>query len=130
MPSEAPYADLHQAIRDLHGCESEWIETMPIVETFEGQTVWEGDVEVFDLIDHPTASRCYAWSYQVNETGKRRYLAVLPRRADRLAPQGGAGSDRERCAVIHHSGRWHISGPIWEPRLFSELRTPPGIKPR
>ena len=98
MPSEAPYADLHQAIRDLHGCESEWIETMPIVETFEGQTVWEGDVEVFDLIDHPTASRCYAWSYQVNETGKRRYLAVLhdgPIDSPRKAVQAAIASDAQ-----------------------------------
>ena len=32
-----------------------------VVETFEGDTVWEGEVLVFDLIDHPTAQYCYAW---------------------------------------------------------------------
>ena len=26
--SEAPIADLRQTIRDLHGCESEWIEAL------------------------------------------------------------------------------------------------------
>ena len=44
-------------------------------ETFQGKTVWEGDVEVFDLIGHPKAKRCYAWAYDV-ETGSRT-LAVL-----------------------------------------------------
>ena len=29
-----------------------------------GKTVWEGIVEVFDLRDHPEASRAYAWAYE------------------------------------------------------------------
>jgi hypothetical protein len=29
----------------------------------EGKTVWKGDVEGFDLFDHPKAKRCYGWSY-------------------------------------------------------------------
>jgi len=35
-------------IRKLHGAESAHVETVPVVETFQGQTVWEGEVEVFD----------------------------------------------------------------------------------
>ena len=69
---------LHRAIRDLHGCESRWVEAVPVTETFEGQTVWEGAVQVFDLIDHPTAKRAYAWSHPTDdESGPRRYVAVL-----------------------------------------------------
>jgi hypothetical protein len=30
-------------------------------ETFQGETVWEGEVLVFELVGHPSASRCYAW---------------------------------------------------------------------
>ena len=75
--TDSEAARLHQAIRDLHGCESEWIEVVPVHETHAGATVWEGTVQVFDLIDHPTLTRCYAWSYQVDESGKRRYVAVL-----------------------------------------------------
>lgn len=45
-------------------------------ETFQGQTIWEATVEVFDLAGHPTAKRCYAWSHAT--TGKkRRFVAVL-----------------------------------------------------
>ena len=37
---------------------------LPLVhvdERFQGQPVWEGEVLVFDLLDHPNATRCYAW---------------------------------------------------------------------
>jgi hypothetical protein len=69
---------LIEAIRNLHGCEAAWIESVPVKETFQGETVWEGVVRVFDLKDHPTATRCYAWSYVTDEkTGKRKFFAVL-----------------------------------------------------
>ena len=48
---------------------------MPVVETFRGKIVWQGQVEVFALKGHPKAKRCYAWSHE--EDGKRRYVAVL-----------------------------------------------------
>lgn len=32
-----------------------WAQSVPIRETWQGTTVWEGDVEVFDLAGHPTA---------------------------------------------------------------------------
>jgi len=64
-------------IFDLHECNSKWIESAPVKETFQGETVWEGVVQVFDFIDHPTAKRCYAWSYVVDGTGKRNFFAVL-----------------------------------------------------
>jgi hypothetical protein len=69
--------ELQKAILDLHGCRSIWKESMPVKEVFQGQTVWEGIVQVFDLIDHPTAKRCYAWSYQIDDSGKRKFIAVL-----------------------------------------------------
>jgi len=68
---------LQKAILDLHGCKSAWVESVPIKEVFEGETVWEGVVQVFDLIDHPTAKRCYAWSHGLESSKKRRFLVVL-----------------------------------------------------
>lgn len=67
---------LQRAIRDLHGCDSRWVEAVPVKETFEGKTVWQGHVQVFDLIGHPTAQRAYAWSSET-DAGKTRYVAVL-----------------------------------------------------
>jgi len=75
---EVPKEALVKAILDLHGCKAVWIESVPVKETFHDQTVWEGVVQVFDLKDHSTAKRCYAWSYVTDEkSGKRKFFAVL-----------------------------------------------------
>ena len=52
------------------------METVPVTEEFQGRTVWEGDVEVFELHDHPKASRIYAWGYS-DEDEPRRYVTVF-----------------------------------------------------
>jgi hypothetical protein len=68
---------LVKAILDLHGCKATWIGSMPVREKFEGETVWEGIVHVFDLQDHSRAQRCYAWSHGLDNSKKRRFFAVL-----------------------------------------------------
>jgi len=76
--TEAEIETLIEAIRKLHRCKAMWIESVPVKETFQGQVVWDGTVQVFSLFCHPTASRCYAWSYVPDEkTGKRKFFAVL-----------------------------------------------------
>lgn len=67
---------LQDAIKHLHGCDSKWVESVQVHETFQGQTVWDGEVQVFFLIGHPTAQRAYAWSY-ATEGERRRFVAVL-----------------------------------------------------
>ena len=74
--TDVPVEALQEAIRNLHGCESAWVESVPVKEIFQGQTVWEGEVQVFELTGHPTATRCYAWSY-ATEGNARRFVAVL-----------------------------------------------------
>jgi hypothetical protein len=70
-------AELQGIIRKLHGVESTHIETVPVKETFRGQTVWEGYVEVFD-VDHPKTSRIYAWSHDTDDpSNPRRHVTVL-----------------------------------------------------
>ncbi len=68
--------DLQDAIRRLYGCESILMESHHVVETFRGQTAWEGTVYVFDLAGHPDATRCYAWRHET-ESKSRRYVVVL-----------------------------------------------------
>lgn len=55
--------ELREVIRRLHGVEARHVESVAVKETFKGETVWEGIVEVFDLVGHPTASRAYAWAH-------------------------------------------------------------------
>lgn len=95
--------ELQEAIRKLHGAETTHVETVPVVETFQGQTVWEGEVEVFDLLDHPTASRIYAWSHDTDDpSNPRRHVTVLhlpPAITPRKAVQVSIASDyREQQA--------------------------------
>ncbi|HKU74494.1 MAG TPA: hypothetical protein VJR02_11280 [Pyrinomonadaceae bacterium] len=53
--------ELQEAIRDRYHTEPTYVETVPVVEKFQGQTVWEGEVEVFDLANFADANRVYAW---------------------------------------------------------------------
>lgn len=67
---------LQDAIRHMHGCGSTWVESVPVHEAFNGEVVWDGEVQVYDLIGHPQAKRAYAWSHSTTGT-KRRFYAVL-----------------------------------------------------
>jgi hypothetical protein len=82
---------LKQAVESQHGGTATFVQAVPVHETFEGKTVWDGVVHVFDLAGHPQATRAYAWSYE-RDDGKRRFFAVLhvppitgPREAVRAA---------------------------------------------
>ena len=67
---------LKKAIRDLHGCESNHEASIAVNETFQSAKVWQGAVEIFALVNHPTAKTAYAWGYKTND-GKMCYVAVL-----------------------------------------------------
>jgi hypothetical protein len=71
-------ARLEVAVSQLHNCGAKWRETVPVHEVFRGETVWQGDVEVFDLHEHPKAKRAYGWSHREgkNDAGER-FVAVL-----------------------------------------------------
>lgn len=68
---------LLDAIRHLHGCEARHVETVRVHERSpNGETVWAGYVEAFELTGHPSATRAYAWTEATTGT-KRRFFAVL-----------------------------------------------------
>jgi hypothetical protein len=69
-------SELQDVIRKLHGVESRHIESVSVKEEFKGKTVWEGAVEIFELIGHSKASRLYAWSHDTDGP-KKRHVTVL-----------------------------------------------------
>jgi hypothetical protein len=75
--SEAQIESLKKAILYLYGCDSTWLESVSVTETFEDHLVWTGAVQVFELHGHPTASKCYAWSSAIEGTIQRKFYAVL-----------------------------------------------------
>jgi hypothetical protein len=99
MTEVAP-SELKRAVESQHGGTATLVQAVPVHETHNGETVWDGVVHVFDLAGHPTASRAYAWSYE-RDDGKRRFFAVLhvppitgPREAVQAAIVAEARSDR------------------------------------
>ena len=79
MESKQAYiARIQVAVSQLHNCGALFRETVPIHEIFPGQSVWKGEVEVFDLHGHPKANRAYAWSHREGPNNEsERFVAVL-----------------------------------------------------
>lgn len=69
--------ELQGAIKRLHGVDSSHVGSVSVVEKFQGQTVWDGKVEVFDIYGHPKADRAYAWAHETDNPDKPRYVTVL-----------------------------------------------------
>lgn len=62
----------------MHNCAAVHRETVPVHEVFQGQTIWQGKVEVYDLTGHPKAKRAYAWSHREGKNNEgERFVAVL-----------------------------------------------------
>ena len=61
----------------MHGGTATLAQSVPVRETLEGKTAWEGAVHVFDLAGHPIETRAYAWSSPIEGNTKRRFVAVL-----------------------------------------------------
>ena len=70
---------LQNAIRKSNHCESKYIETVTVSESFQSfqhDTNWQGDVAVFEICGHPQAQRAYAWSCAPIKE-EMRYVVVL-----------------------------------------------------
>ncbi len=90
--------ELRDVIRRLHGAEATHVESVPVKETFKGETVWEGIVEVFDLAGHATAHRVYAWAHETDDPQKPiRHITVL-----HLHPVKSA-QDAVRAAIMQEA---------------------------
>ena len=70
--------ELRAAIRAIHEVEATHVKSVPVTETFNGETLWDGTVEVFRLHGHPEAECVYAWSHETDDLDNpKRHIAVL-----------------------------------------------------
>ena len=77
MPSRY-IEELRDLIQRMHSVEARHIESVPVTERFQGKTIWEGIVEVFEIVGHPKASRIYAWSHDTDDPKQpKRHVTVL-----------------------------------------------------
>ena len=74
---EIDIQDLKYAITSQHGCSATFAHEIPVVEKWQGEAIWQGVVTVFDLTGHPQAKRAYAWSEPIEDSNRRRFIAVL-----------------------------------------------------
>jgi hypothetical protein len=69
--------ELKSVIHHLHDAEASHRESVPVKETWKGQTVWDGVVEVFDLTGHPKTSTAYAWLHDPGDGRPVQHVTVL-----------------------------------------------------
>ncbi len=74
---KANSSDLWAAVEGLHEGQATFDHDVAVIEQFDGATVWEGVVSVFNLEGHPDTDTCYTWSEPVKCSDKRRFFAVL-----------------------------------------------------
>ena len=109
--NEGQLDQLEHVIESEHGGTATLVRLVPVRETFERQTVWEGIVHVFDLIGNPKTTRAYAWSWRKDD-GKRRYFAVL-----RVPPIVSPG---DAVTTVIAFERWGRDAMVQRHRLRAE----------
>ena len=62
--------ELRTVIHKLHGAKATHRVSVPVKEVWQGETVWDGIVEVFDLHGHPNANTAYAWLHDTGDSDK------------------------------------------------------------
>ena len=82
----SPIEELRDAIQRLHGVEATHRESVPIKETFNGETVWDGIVEVFHLKGHPKTDTAYAWLHDSGDPEKSLQPVAVLRIHPALSP--------------------------------------------
>jgi hypothetical protein len=91
--TEAAPDELKKAVEAQHGGTATLVQSVPVHETHNGETVWDGTVHIFDLAGHPKAKRAYAWSYAMDD-GRRMFFAVLG------VPPINGPRDAVRAAIV------------------------------
>ena len=78
--------------------EVKYIESVPVVETFQNQMVWDGLVDVFDVVGHGTAKRGYGWIIQNanNEIDYATVLEIAPVNSPKTAVQSWLVSEGKK----------------------------------
>lgn len=59
--NDAPISAFEEVIWATHGARAQLLARENVYEVFRGDTVWEGEVLVFELLGQPIPRLCYAW---------------------------------------------------------------------
>jgi hypothetical protein len=81
LPDHNHIARLQNAIRQLHHCESKYIESITVCGTllfFQKDTTPEVEVAILEIYGHPQAKRAYAWSYRTGNNTRCVVVLEIP----------------------------------------------------
>lgn len=67
---------IQDAIKKGYNCTAKHTKTVPVHLKHEGETVWDGEVEVFNITGHEKAKQCYGWGFE-KEKGRTEFVTVL-----------------------------------------------------
>ena len=114
METEDDYLDwLKAEIGREYGCPAYYIRTDIVHEEVDGNTVWHGEVEVFGLIGHPHAKRCFAWGHEHDQSDPKGRLVIALEALPIVSAQNAV-----RIQLIKDLG----NGGLGLPGIRSELR--------
>ena len=104
LPDHNYIARLQNAIRQLHHCESKYIESVTVPGTllfFQSSIAEDSEVAVFELSDNPQAKRAYAWSSRTgNDTRCVVVLEIPPVTSPQIALEAAIAAE-----IMNRNGR-------------------------
>ena len=62
---------IRRSVEARHVCRANVARLVPVHERFQGYAVWDGLVNVCDLVSHPKVTRAYDWSIPIEGSYKR-----------------------------------------------------------
>ena len=69
---------LKELIEREYGTTAKHVETVPVHETFENETIWDGEVEVFEVPEFPDADLVFAWAFDDDSGQQQITVAQIP----------------------------------------------------
>lgn len=69
---------LKKLIEQEYGTTAKHVETVAVHETFQGETIWDGEVEVFEVPEFPNADRVFAWAFDDDNGEQQVTVAQIP----------------------------------------------------
>lgn len=67
---------LQEVVEQQHNCTARFIKSTPVLEAYNGEVVWQGIVNVFNIKGNPLATQCYAWSSPIEGSTKRHFYVI------------------------------------------------------
>jgi len=64
-------------VEQLHKCSATHYGSASVCEIINNR-IWDGDVEIFQLTNHPDTLWCYAWNYQEGDEQKVATVLQVP----------------------------------------------------